>query len=528
MTLSRRRLLATVPAVLAVPTLLTLASCSDKRTTISVRDHGAVGNGTADDSAAILAAAAAMKSQTTLHFPKGSYRFARQSPPGSAAIALNGLSDIEISFDPDAELIMDNLNPADQTGTGHAILIKGPSARITLNGIRIRWAKQPSRLSFGDGIRILGYPVVSNALAPAKGWTGATAAINEVTISDCQVQSSPQAGITIIGSSNINVSRVRVQDSRADGLHFNACQHAAIDNFTSVNAGADGLALVTYYSDTFAFDTATQEFSFPDVNDWSDADFTITNVSVQTGQGGGVRLAGARRVKVSDLTVKGVRTGPGLIIDSAAPDSDVGWSYAAAQDVHLNKLDLEDCAIGLQMLARPGAADDVRFTDFSVEASDITVRNCSNWAVRVESLTPQWVTGLRLDNINCESTSTTGGNGGVGMGNAHLIDLGHISIRHAHAAVAFATTNASAFRVARLQMAITEMNSAPGVPPCAQFDASDGVIDEMTIDWLSAPGWWVPLRIVDHGNCVNPLMVPAIDIRTLTMDRAIPTRVFGC
>lgn len=523
MALSRRQLLAAVPAILAVA-----AACSDKRTTINVRDHGAAGNGTADDSAAIIAAAAAMKSQTTLYFPKGTYRFARQSPPGAAAIVLNGLSDIDVIFDPDAELVMDNLNPADQTGTGHAILIKGPSARITLNRIKIRWAKQPSRLSFGDGIRILGYPVVSSALAPAKNWSGATSAISNVTISDCQITSSPQAGITVIGSSDINVSRVRVQDSRADSLHFNACRQATIDQFTSVNAGADGLALVTYYADVFAFDTSTQEFSFPDVNDWSDADFTITNVAIQTGQGGGVRLAGAKRVKVSDLTVKGVTNGPGVIIDSAAPDSDVSWSYGAAREIHLNKLDLEDCAIGIQLLARPGAADDDRFTDFDVEATDITIRNCSNWAARVESLTPQWVTGLRLDNINCEATSTTGGNGGIGLGNAHLINLGHISIRHTHAAVAFATTNSSAFKVDRLQIAITEINSAPGVPACAQFDASDGVIKEMDIDWLSAPGWWVPFRIVDHGNCVNPLMVPAVDVRTLTMNRAIPTRVFGC
>lgn len=523
MMLTRRRLLA-----MAVPAALALAACGDKRTTVNVRDHGAVGNGTADDSAAIIAAAAAMKSHSTLHFPNGTYRFAQHNPPGNAAIVLTGLSDIDITFDSNAELVMDNLDPADQTGTGHGILIKGPSSRITFSGVKIRWAQKPSRLSFGDGIRVLGYPAVSNALAPAQGWNGPTTPIDGVTLSGCQIQSSPQAGITLIGVSDINISGIRIQDSHADGLHFNACRQAKIDDYTSTNTGGDGLALVTYFAEAFSYDTASKEFSFTDLNDWSDADFTITNVSIQGGQGGGVRLAGATRVKISQLTVKGVEAGPAVIIDSATPDSGIGWSYAAARDIHLNKLELENCAIGIQMLARPGAAEDTRFTDFDVEATDITVRNCSNWAVRVESLSQQWVTGLRLDNCNCESISTDGGNGGVGLGNAHLINLGNLTIRHAYAAVAFATTAASAFQVDRLQMTIDEMNSAPGVPPCAQFDASDGIIKEMDISWLSAPGWWVPFRIVDHGNCVNPLMVPTVDVRTLTMDRAIPSRVFGC
>jgi hypothetical protein len=525
MTVSRRRLLTLTPVVLA------LAACAgSSRTTVNVRDHGAVGDGSHDDSAAIIAAAKAMKSGSNLYFPKGSYRFAQRTPPGKAAIALTGLSDFDIRFDPDAELVMDNLDPVRHTGTSHGIFIQGPSSRISLQNIKIRWAQQPSERSFGDGIRLLGYPAVGKV--PAAGWNGAPTPINGVTISDCDIKSAPQAGIIVIGASDTRVTNVHMQDTHADGLHFNACRQAKVDGLTVRNAGDDGLALVTYYAEQFTFDSVSQEFAFPSLNDWSTKDFVITNVSVEGGpanRANGARLAGADGVDITGLTVAGMDAGAGVVIDSAAPGGDTGWLYVATRGVRMRKLNFRNCEMGIQLLARPAATGDVKFTDFDVEATDVTIRNCSNWAVRAESLSADLpITGLQLGSVHCEANSTAGGNGGVGIGNAKGLDLGNLSIRHDQPVLAFSILSVSRFHIEQLQITIAGGANPGQVPPCAQFDTSDGIIDELDVSWRQATPTWVPLWMNRGDDCVNPLAPPPVVIRALKVDPWLPTHVFGC
>lgn len=525
MTLPRRRLLTLVPAALV------LAACAGQsRTRVNVRDHGAVGDGAHDDSAAIIAAVNAMKSGSELYFPKGSYRFAQRTPPGKAAIFLAGLSDFDIRFEPEAELVLDNLDPATHTGTSHGILIQGPSSRIALRNIKIRWAKQPSERSFGDGIRLLGYPMLGKV--PAAGWSGAPTPISGVVITDCEIKSAPQAGVILIGVADTQVANLHVHDTHADGLHFNACRQAKVDNLTVRNAGDDGLALVTYHADAFTFDTVSQEFAFPELNDWSTKDFAVSNVSVEGGpanRANGVRLAGANGVAMTDVTVSGMTAGAGVVIDSAAPGGDTGWFYVASRGVQLSKLNFQNCDMGIQMLARPASTGDARFTAFDVEAADALIRNCSNWAVRAESLSSSPpVTGLRLGNIACESTSTAGGNGGIGLGNARGIDLGDISIRHTQSVIAFSALNVSKFHAERLQITISGGATVEQAPPCVQFDTSDGVVDELDISWRQAPPTWVPLWLNRGDGCPDPLAAPPVAIRALKVDPWLPTHVFGC
>ena len=91
---------------------------------------GAVGNGTTDDSAAIINAAASITAGKVLYFPPGNYRFAQQNPTLGAAIVLSGVSNCGILFDPSARLVMDNLSGG--TGTSHGILIKGSASNCLL------------------------------------------------------------------------------------------------------------------------------------------------------------------------------------------------------------------------------------------------------------------------------------------------------------------------------------------------------------------------------------------------------------
>ncbi|WP_197374931.1 glycosyl hydrolase family 28-related protein [Mycolicibacterium baixiangningiae] len=506
MTLSRRELLA-VPAVTA---LAVLAGCSrnGRPAVVDVRSFGARGDGITDDSEAIQSAASALRTKGTLRFPRGVYRFAKRWPPGGAAIVISGLSDVGVEFDPGAELFLDNLDPTERTGSSHGVLIRGPASRISLQNVNVRWADGAKR-SLGDGIRIEGFP----ADTQLSGWTGPATPVDAVTVSGCTVRSSPQTGVVMLGVSGIEVTGLRVTDSGADGLHFNACQHATVDEYNAVNTGDDGLALVTYFAPQPAFDEASHTFSFPDLTEWSNQDFAVSNVNVFGCRANGVRLAGAHQVAIDGLDVVGVHSGSAFLIDSAEPGADVGWNYVASRAVRLGDVTATDCDMGIHLLARPGASGDQRFTDFDVHVDDAKLDECATWSVRAESLTERQTNGLRIDNCSITASSTAGGNGGVGIANATGITFGDMSIRHPEPVVVFSAVNAGELTIDHLSVAITR----PDQPDVAAKDVvavdhSDGVIKELTIGWPAAPSSWIPVRVS-----------PALTVPSLTVTPPVVT-----
>jgi len=461
MTLSRRKLLASAPATAA---LIVLPGCQMNGGVVDVRKFGAKGDAAADDSGAIRAAVATLRSGDTLYFPRGTYRFAQRWPPGGAAIVITGVSDAGIEFDLGAELLMDNLDPVAKTGTSHGLLVHGPASRISLRRVKIRWAGHAKR-SLGDGIRVVGYPA---GAAPPMGWSGPPAPVDGIALSDCVVRASPQAGVVMLGVSGITVAGLRVADSGADGLHFNACRRAEIDDYTAVDTGDDGMALVTYFAPWFSFDSTAHTFSFPSLTDWSNADFTIGHVSVIGSRANGVRIAGANRITIRRLRVVGVRSGSAVMIDSAQPGTDVGWNYVASRAVRVDDVTATNCDTGIHLLARPSGPADRRFTDFDVHVDHAALDDCDNWSVRAESLTAHKVRGLRLENFTISSTSTTGGNGGVGIDKADGISLSNISIRHTRPVIVFTAIQAG-------QLAVDHLNVAIGPPGQRTASTTDGV-----------------------------------------------------
>jgi len=520
MSVSRRSFLLGLPAAAALVSCSPVASA---RSTIDVRDYGAKGNGTADDSKAIIAAVAALGPGSILYFPGGQYRFAKLHPPGGGAIAITGISDVEVEFEPDAELVMDNVQSATGIGTGHGIVIRGPASNISLRNVAVRWA-HPSTRSVGDGIRIVGYPTGTGT---PPGWSGAATPVSGITLTDCKIRSCPQAGVIMMGVSDIDVTGLRVQESRGDGLHFNACRQARIDDYTATDTGDDGLALVTYYSADSAFDSAADTFSFPRLTEWSNTDFTVTNVTVQGGRANGVRLAGANRVAIASLSVTEAQSGAGVIVDSASTGSDTAWSYVASRGIQMKAIALRDCETGIHILARPDESRDRRFADFDVEVSDATMRNCRNWGVRAESLTDLRMTGLQLDTCSVDASSTSGGRGGVGLGDADDVRLGSVTIRHENPVVVFQTHNSAGFFVGELQVAITDPNGSIDPKPCVNLDESRGVFDAITVKWDAAPDFWHPIRVTNHGvGCgvqsgTSPVTVRALDVDPASVSNPI-------
>lgn len=469
MRLSRRTLLAGASVAAAAAALPGCGRAAG--TVVDVRNFGARGDGVTDDSSAIQAAAQALESGATLRFPSGTYRFAQRWPDGAAAIVIAGVSDVAVEFDPGAELLMDNLDPQNHTGTSHGVLVHGPASRILLRRVNIRWAGG-ARRSLGDGIRVQGFP------GPPAGWLGQRAPVTGVTLSDCVVRASPQAGVIMMGVSDITVTGLRVADTAADGLHFNACRNATIDGVEAVGTGDDGVALVTYFAPQFSFDDASHTFSYPALNAWSNTDFAINNVRVVDSAANGVRLAGAYRVTLGGLQVVGARSGAAVMVDSAEPGTDVGWNYVASRAVRIDDFTAANCDTGLHLLARPGDSGDQQFTDFGVHVDDAKIDDCSNWSVRAESLAEQRVRGLHIQNCRISATATTGGKGGVGIRNAHRISLGHIIIEHAEPVVTFRATHAGEFTVDRLRVTIdhSEQPIAPA-SPFVSLRSSDGRIN---------------------------------------------------
>ncbi|ROZ83439.1 glycosyl hydrolase family 28-related protein [Gordonia sp. OPL2] len=494
--LSRRTFLALVPAVAA----LAACSSSSSGSTHNVRDFGAVGDGRQDDSGSIGKAVAQMRAGDTLYFPAGTYRYAQRDPEGGAAISLAGLDRVSVEFDARAELVMDNLAD-DGSGTGHGLVVRGPASQVSLRGVRIRWAVQPSQRSFGDGIRVVGYP--SDGSSVPSGWTGSKGPVSGVTVADCAIRSSPQAGVIMMGVSDVTVTNVRATDTMADGIHFNACRRGQVRNCTATDTGDDGLALVTYHSETDGFDNDSETFSLAAVGDWSDADFTIADMTVSGGAANGVRLAGAARVTATGISVTGVRTGAGVIVDSAAPDSDTEWKYLASQDVRLTGLTVEDGEAGVHVLARPeGAADDT-FSRFDLDFSEITIRRCERWSALVESTADRPATGVTLRGLTVAVEDIADGTGIVGLQTTRGVTFGEVGIESATPAIAFSANKSDDFRMDRIAVTVTggagpDRDSAG---PALQFQESTGRIGAAEVTWRGAPSSWTAVSATTSSTC---------------------------
>jgi hypothetical protein len=125
--LSTKFMLRYLFVILMLSSALVLAE--NASTKFNVCAFGAIGDGVADDQPAITKAVVALTHNKggTLEFPRGIYRCARQSGMQNA-IEIVGISNVTISFEPGAVLLMDNLNP--QSGMGdfeHGIVFRDPS-----------------------------------------------------------------------------------------------------------------------------------------------------------------------------------------------------------------------------------------------------------------------------------------------------------------------------------------------------------------------------------------------------------------
>jgi hypothetical protein len=221
-------------------------------------------------------------------------------------------------------------------------------------------------------------------------------------------------------------------------------------------------------------------------------------------------------VQIADFTVVGKLAGAGVMVDSAARGAVADWNYVASRGVRIDRLSVDNCDMGIHLLARPGQGADPKFTAFDVRVTDAAIRGCTNWGVRVESLGGATLTGFELDNCEVQTTAVGGGNGGVGLGNADDVKLGGIAIRHPRSVVAFEARNASGLSIDRLQVDITGGGGAAQPTPCVFFDESRAILNDVQVQWPAAPAYWRPIRVTNYGvGCGADSGPPPVTIRNL-------------
>ena len=104
---------------------------------------------------------------------------------------------------------------------------------------------------------MLGYPT---GLDKPFGWVGPPAPVSRVRLSGGDIRLSPQAGAILIGVSDIAITGLRVHGTSADGRISTPVGGRPSMTTPGIDTGDDGLALVTYYSETPLFDDAAQTF----------------------------------------------------------------------------------------------------------------------------------------------------------------------------------------------------------------------------------------------------------------------------
>lgn len=383
---------------------------------LNVKMFGVVGDAVTDDSTALKSAQAALTSGQTLYFPPNCrVRFAQQNPAGSAAIRIAGLSRVGVTMAPGAELIMDNLSSG--AGTSHGIYVTGSADDVRLEGCRVRWATAPTSRSTGEAFRFLGYPSDS---APASGWTTTTGPVTNAQLINCTAINAPQCGALFMGCSDPRVVNFRAENTRADGLHFNACRRPItlghVAKWDSA-IGDDGFAVVTYQHDTTIWQGLNGPFNQATLGAWSNSNATASGVLIEGGTGNGCRISGSLGVTITGLKVKN-KANSGLIIDSAIADGvSFNWSYHASRGVSVSNLNVEDTPIGYYMPAQNvDSSSNSAFWTFDVSIGRATIRGSTNYSVRIEGngTATGVVAGLRMVDVNAiPATSSTGGKGGV-------------------------------------------------------------------------------------------------------------------
>jgi hypothetical protein len=179
---------------------------------------GAGGNGTTDDTG-VLQSIVNSNPDATLYFPVGLYLLHNENMPGLQFSNFHGT----VVMQPGARFLCDTI----ATPTAGSCIVIVNSSNVTIDNFDIGY--------IGD-----------SALPFARSNAGNTAMLvqdsEHVTINNTTIEHSPGPGIWVDTSTNIQfLGGTSVNNTTADGLHFENAGSSVVNNYYSQNTGDDAL-----------------------------------------------------------------------------------------------------------------------------------------------------------------------------------------------------------------------------------------------------------------------------------------------
>jgi polygalacturonase len=230
--------------------------------------YGAVGDGVADDTAALQAALDALRPGDRLVLPGGrTYRHSR------VLLARRADSRIEGSG---------ALLASDEERSSLQLVADG----VGVSGITLRITGTSDRFHGLDQHRLV--------LGPHDG----------LVVSGVRVEGSAGTGVFVYGSTGFRISDVRVSGTRADGVHMTGgASDGLVERPVVVRSGDDGVAVVSYDKD----DAATR-------------DITVVGARIRDQRGGrGISVVGGEDVVYRDVHVTGSSAAAVYLATEGAP-----------------------------------------------------------------------------------------------------------------------------------------------------------------------------------------------------------------
>src|SRR5262249_44398904 len=141
--------------------------------------------------------------------------------------------------------------------------------------------------------------------------------------------------------------------------------------------GDDTLSFVTYQDDTAVngYTGGPGSYARADFGEWNSSDSTATNISAKGGGANGVRLAGARNVKLSNVTVEGKLRA--VILDCGKKEGNKhSWSWLASRGITISDVSAIDCTSGFYVsnFNQPMTVDD-KWWRFGIQVSNFSAKN---------------------------------------------------------------------------------------------------------------------------------------------------------
>lgn len=222
--------------------------------TPDLTSFGAVGDGRADDTAALQRALDSLKPHEALVLPAGKV-FCH--------------SDVLSITTANVQL----LGPGELRATREArSAVKVQAAGVTVDGVRFSIERTTQRWSTPDQHKLF------------------IDAFDTIVVRDVEITGSAAAGLFALGATNFRFERVTISDTRADGIHMTyGASNGTVDSPVIHRSGDDGVAVVSYLQDG---------------RDCHDIEVTSPKVESTTG-GRGISVVGGHDITYRDVTIDG-------------------------------------------------------------------------------------------------------------------------------------------------------------------------------------------------------------------------------